>query len=274
MKVLGKRPDGYHDIYSWFQALDLADHMEIENTDGGGIDLTSDSDTIPTGGENLIFQAARRMKELYAPESGFRIRLWKHIPVAAGLGGGSSDAAACIKSINKLLQLRLSVEKMRKIGLEIGSDVPFFFSRGQAEVTGRGENVREIELPTDYRVFLVTPPLQIRAAEAYSRVKIGLTKPFSGVSLNCCQPAKELFRVISGVGNDLEGPLGISYPVLARIKKGLTGTGADIVRLSGSGPTVFALYGGHSGFTEKKIMAAFEGEGWGSCFASPVILPA
>jgi len=274
LKVLGKRADGYHDIFSWFQALDLADHMEIEHTGTREITIITDSENIPTGPENLVYQAARRVQDRFGLDCGFRIELWKHIPMAAGLGGGSSDAAACIKGINKLLRLGLSRAEMGKIGLEIGSDVPFFFSRGQAEITGRGENVREISLPTDYRVVLVTPPVQIPAGEAYGKLRIGLTNSFSGISLNCCQLAEELFCAISRVGNDLEEALGVSYPVLDKIRERLVGTGPEIVRLSGSGPTMFALFGGHNDFADEKIIATFEGEGWGCHVADPVILPA
>jgi 4-diphosphocytidyl-2-C-methyl-D-erythritol kinase len=274
LKILGKRRDGYHNIFSWFQALDLADRLEIEQTGTGDIVIETDSDDIPTGPENLVYQAARIIRDRFAADRGFNVKLGKQIPVAAGLGGGSSDAAACIKGINKLLTLNLSSDDMKDIGLEIGSDVPFFFSRGQAEITGRGENVREIELPTDYRVILVTPRIQIRAREAYGKIRFGLTNQFPGISLNCCHVTEDFFNTISDVGNDLERPLRLSYPVLDKIREGLKGTGADIVRLSGSGPTIFALFGSHSDFADEKIIAAFEGEGWGCRVASPAILPA
>ncbi len=274
LKVLGKRPDGYHDIHSWFQAVDLADHLEIEARSGNTVTVITDADNIPAGPENLVYQAARLMANRQAPGRGFIIKLWKHIPVAAGLGGGSSDAAACLKGINKLLDLGLTRRQMEEIGLDIGSDVPFFFSRGQAEVTGRGESVHEISLPVDYRVVLVTPPISIRASEAYAKMRMDLTNSFAGISLNSCQQAEELVCAISGVGNDLETALAESYPILGKIREGLKGTGADIVRLSGSGPTVFVLYSGHKAFTEEKIFAAFEGEGWGCYVTSPVILPA
>lgn len=272
LKVLRKRSDGYHDIYSWFQALDLADHMEIEAIDGDHIELINDTAGIPTGPENLVYQAAELIREEIASPLGFRIKIWKNIPVAAGLGGGSSDAAACIKGIDRLLGLGLSREKMQKIGLEIGSDVPFFFGPGQAEVTGRGENIRDLDLPIDYRVILATPPLAIRAAEAYGKVRLDLTNPFADISLNR-KEAREFFCAISGLENDLERALCSSYPILSEIRVKLEGTGADIVRLSGSGPTMFALFG-HKDTAEEKIVAACEGEEWDCRWCRPVILPA
>lgn len=272
LRVLRKRPDGYHDIVSWFQALDLADHLEIETVDGDFIEIITDSADIPTGPDNLVYQAAELIREELESPPGFRIRIWKHIPVAAGLGGGSSDAAACIKGINHLLGLGLSRAAMEKIGLQIGSDVPFFFGRGQAEVTGRGEKVRDLEFPIDYRVLLATPPLAIRAAEAYGRVRLDLTNSFADISLNA-REAREFFCAISGLENDLERALCSSYPVLEKIRVMLEGTGADIVRLSGSGPTMFALIG-YKDIAESKIVAACEGEEWDCHWCDPVILPA
>lgn len=273
LKALGKRPDGYHDVYSWFQALDLADHLEIEKVSGAEIEIITDATGVPTGPENLIYQAAGAIQARYAPQIGFRVRLDKRIPVGAGLGGGSSDAAAFIKGVNKLLNLGLTGRQMEEIGLKLGSDVPFFFSRGQAEVTGRGEKVRPISLPLDYRVVLVTPPFQIRAAEAYLRLRLDLTNPFTGIILMNCGQTRELFYVISGEANDLERALRESYPVLVRIRKELEKSGADIVRLSGSGPTMFALYGDRIK-AEEKLRATCEGEGWGCVTADPIILPA
>ncbi len=273
LKVLRRRPDGYHDILSWFQALNLADHLQIETIDGDYIEIITDAMNIPTGPDNLVYQAAELIREEMKSPPGFRIRIWKHIPVAAGLGGGSSDAAACIKGINLLLGLGLSRAKMEKIGLEIGSDVPFFFGRGQAEVTGRGENVRDLDFPRDYRVLLATPPLAIRAAEAYGKLSLDLTNSFAGISLSHWRQAREFFCAISGLENDLERALCSSYPILDRIRVKLEGTGADIVRLSGSGPTMFALIG-HKDLAEEKIFAACEGEGWDCRLCDPVILPA
>lgn len=273
LKVVGKRPDGYHDIFSWFQALDLCDHLEIEKKAAPGIEITTDASNIPTGPDNLVYQAAESIKERFPDVSGLRIKLWKRIPVGAGLGGGSSDAAALVKGVNKLFALELSGPEMAKIGLNVGSDVPFFFSRGQAEVTGRGELVKSLELPTDYQVVLVTPPFEIRAAEAYRKLRLDLTVPLMGVNFKSCRQAPELFHIISKSMNDLEGVLRKSYPILDKIGEKLEKSGADIVRLSGSGPTMFALYGDTT-LSEKMLKYVFKGEGWGLRFAHPVILPA
>ncbi len=274
LKVTGRRADGFHDIFSWFQALDLCDHLEIEKTASPGIEIITNADNIPTGSDNLIYQAAELMLPHLSGAGGLKIRLWKSIPVGAGLGGGSSDAAAFIKGFVRLFGLNLDRRQLEKIGLSLGSDVPFFFSRGQAEVTGRGGIVKPIKLPVNYQVALVTPPFEIRAAEAYRKLKMDLTAPFAGIKLKSCRQAWELFGEVSGIINDLEPALRESYPILVKIERKLEKSGADIVRLSGSGPTMFALYKDTTIDWEQRLIQAFRGEGWGLKMARPVILPA
>jgi len=272
LKVVGSRPDGYHDIFSWFQTLDLADQIEIEKTTTPSIEIRTDHKDLPTGPDNLIYKALKLLRERLDIRSGFRITLAKRIPVAAGLGGGSSDAAAVIKGVDRLLNIGLTRSEMAAFGLEIGSDVPFFFSRGQAEVTGRGENVKDIELATDYRVVLVTPPFGISAGEAYGKLNLDLTDSVQDISLSRCRQVDGLFYAISGMANDLERGLFNSYPLLGRIKDALVNTGADIVRLSGSGPTLFALYRDKCQ-TKETLAQASDGGKWGVALANPVTLP-
>jgi 4-diphosphocytidyl-2-C-methyl-D-erythritol kinase len=273
LRVTGKRPDGYHDIFSWFQALDLCDHLQIEKKSRPGIEIITDASNIPTGPENLVYKAAEAMQKRVEGRSGVTVKLWKNIPVGAGLGGGSSDAAALIKGFDRLFGLRLSREEMVETGLKLGSDVPFFFSRGQAQVTGRGEIIEFIELPTDYQVALVTPPFEIRAGEAYRKLKLDLTAPLVSIRLKSCHQAQELIGIISEQVNDLEEALRESYPILVKIGDKLRETGADIVRMSGSGPTVFALYGDN--FNRKNLLRSIiRGEAWGFNLARPIILPA
>jgi len=226
-----------------------------------------------TGPENLVYQAGLVMKREMGYSGGFRVRLWKRIPVGAGLGGGSSDAAAFIKGLDRLFGLGWSHQRLAETGLELGSDLPFFFSRGQAEVTGRGEIVKAIELPVDYQVVLVTPPFEIRAAEAYRKLRLDLTASFPSVKFKSCRQARELFYVVSGLENDLERALREFYPILDKIGEKLEKLGADIVRLSGSGPTMFALYGDTT-LAEKTLRHAFRGEGWGLNLTRPAVLPA
>ncbi|MCK5124761.1 MAG: 4-(cytidine 5'-diphospho)-2-C-methyl-D-erythritol kinase [candidate division Zixibacteria bacterium] len=272
LKVTGKRPDGYHNIFSWFQALDLADSIKITKIPGNDIKIKTNHPDVPEDESNLVCKAIRLMQDRFSLDSGFQINLEKNIPVAAGLGGGSSDAASAIKGLNRLFNLGLSSQKMSKIGQKIGSDVPFFFSSGQAEVSGRGEIVKNIVLPTDYWVLLVTPRFAIRASEAYERLKLDLTEPLDNCNFTCCRKASELFEVISDVANDLERALRSAHPLLGEINDKLANTRAGVVRLSGSGPTVFALFD-NDALLEKEFASSFVGKGLDWRFANPVILP-
>jgi len=274
LKVTGKRSDGYHDLFSWFQALDLCDTLRVTRRDDSDITITTNNPDIPTGETNLVFRAARILRERAGVTSGFEFELFKRIPVGAGMGGGSSDAAAALKAINILLGKNLSLDKMVNFGLDIGSDIPFFFSRGQAEITGRGEIVKEIDLPLDYCVRLITPQFEISAAEAYQKLSLDLTDQVQVITLPRCRDFDDLVRAINGLENDLEKELLVSYPVLGKIKDYLLTTGADVVRLTGSGPTVFALYRHRNRIMESKRAQLFEGEKWGYLNASPIRLPA
>lgn len=273
LRVMRKRPDGYHDIYSWFQMVNLFDFLRIEPADDGQILIETNSPNLPTGPENLVYRAAQVIQNRVGRPIGFNIRLQKEIPLAAGLGGGSSDAAAFILAADTLYDLKMSRTEMAEMGLELGSDIPFFFGRGQSEVSGRGEIVKPIELSIDYTVVLVTPPFHIRAAEAYSKLNLSLTEPVQNVNFNSCQQAKELFAVVSNLDNDLERALRTSYPILDKIGKRMRKQGADIVRLTGSGPTMFALFKTIDS-TREDLKHAFEGEGWGVWIVRPIVLPA
>lgn len=273
LKVTGRRHDGYHDIFSWFQTIDLFDTLKIELSRYPEIEITTNLRDLPTDEGNLVFKAARLIQKQVGLKTGFRIQLHKSIPVAAGLGGGSSDAAAFIRAVNILCKLHLSRKEMEKSGLEIGSDLPFFFGKGQSEVSGRGEKVRDIKVSTDYELLLITPDFQIRAAEAYRKVNLDLTESLPGINFPCCRQVNDLIDVISKIDNDLENALMNSYPILDRMRRMLLESGADIVRLSGSGPTMFALYR-HRCKERKELARLFEADNWGVNFANPVVLPA
>ncbi|MFH2035808.1 MAG: 4-(cytidine 5'-diphospho)-2-C-methyl-D-erythritol kinase, partial [Candidatus Zixiibacteriota bacterium] len=143
LKVLGKRNDGYHNIYSWFQAIDLFDILSFKKIKNPKFILkVKNNSNLSTDENNLIIKTARLMSGLFNFSGGLEICLEKNIPLSAGLAGGSTDSAATIYGINRLFNLKLTNKQMREIGAKIGSDVPFFFSSGQAEVTGRGEVIK------------------------------------------------------------------------------------------------------------------------------------
>jgi 4-diphosphocytidyl-2-C-methyl-D-erythritol kinase len=252
LKVLRKREDGFHDIYSWFQAINLFDYLSFEKKSMSGIHLSVENGVnLPTNESNLVVKTAKLLKERFHLPEGIEIRLEKNIPVAAGLGGGSSDAAATIYAVNELFELDLSNEEMRTIGLDIGSDVPFFFSTGQAEVTGRGEIIKDIPLPIDYAILLVVPNISVSTAESYRHLNLNLTSPVDRIKLPLCKDFGEMADQILKVGNDFEEVTLKSLKTLRGIKERIKDSGAVFTRMSGTGPAMFGLFN-----------SAPSGEGW------------
>ncbi|MCK4460658.1 MAG: 4-(cytidine 5'-diphospho)-2-C-methyl-D-erythritol kinase [candidate division Zixibacteria bacterium] len=243
LEVLGKRPDGYHDINSLFQAVSLYDELTFSITDKPGvmIELTGDT-SLPTGDDNLVSRAYTIMRSNFNLPHGLLVNLDKQIPVAAGLGGGSADAAATIIACNLLFDLNLSRTQLARLALEVGSDLPFFFSGGQALVGGRGEVVKSSDYPTNYMLVLVTPGQPVSTAEAYDLLKMDLTKPKVPFTLPPCRDINEFIVALHVTGNDFEDVLGASYPDSVRIRDVLLQAGAVLTRLSGSGPTMFGLF--------------------------------
>jgi len=257
LEVLGKRPDGYHNINSLFQAVSLYDTLEFSVTDRPGVSVNlvgdrvvSSGDTeimtwdkqVPLGNDNLICRAYHIMRREFGLAHGLKVVLDKQIPVAAGLGGGSADGAAAIIACNLLFGLDLTRAQRAQLSLEIGSDLPFFFSGGQALVSGRGEVVEPVEVPTDYTMLLVNPGELVSTAEAYRLLKRDLTNRRQPFTLAPCRDVSEFIAALRKTGNDFEQVLGASYPDLDRIRDVLLQAGAVLTRLSGSGPTMFALF--------------------------------
>ena len=273
LEVLGKRDDGYHNINSLFQTVSLFDRLRFTRVEGyseASIRLTEPSE-LPTDNSNLITQAYCLMRDRFDLKDGLRVELEKNIPVAAGLAGGSADGAATILACTILYELPLDRAAMAELSLELGSDLPFFFSRGQAIVRGRGEEVTETDFPTDYWLVLVTPELAISSAESYAALSLGLTKPKYPFSLRRCGTAQELLESLELTGNDFEEGHLRSYPQLGKIKDGLLDNGALLSRMSGSGPTVFGLYIEAPGIEDGRL---FGREDWrGTTVVRPVILP-
>lgn len=271
LEVLGKRDDGYHNIHSLFQMVTLYDTLEVRLSDSPGIELEIESETsLPNGSDNLICRAYNLMQEQYGLKGGVKVKLIKRIPVAAGLGGGSADAASMILALNRLFNINLTQEEMSQRGLEIGSDLPFFFSRGQAIVTGRGEEIQETSLPTDYHIILVTPRLEISTQVAYRQLKRVLTKPKQPFSLDSCSTPESLLSKLAEIGNDFESTEAVKLPIFGLIRRLLEQSGARLVRMSGSGPTMLGFY------IEKPDLRMFDdehGEDWQIHLVTPVCRP-
>jgi 4-diphosphocytidyl-2-C-methyl-D-erythritol kinase len=272
LKVLGKRNDGYHDIFSWFQAVSLFDNLSFEKKSQPGFELDIEgSDQLSCADDNLIIKTSLILFEKFKLPGGLKIKLKKNIPIAAGLAGGSSDAAATIYGINTLFGLNLDSDRMKEIGLLLGSDIPFFFSSGQAEVTGRGEVIEDISLPVDYHIVLVTPSFPISTADSYRRLKMGLTIRMEDIKLFHCPSLMDLVGGICDIGNDFEKLHLESCPELGEIKDALNKAGAILSRMSGSGPTVFGIF---DKMPEREDLLQITRGDWRIYTARPISLPA
>ena len=243
LDVLNKREDGFHNINSLFQAVSLFDHLTFEIQEKPELNLEiSGNSQLESNDDNLVSKAYNFMRDKFDFNRGLKVKLEKNIPIAAGLAGGSSDAAATILACNLLFDLELTYEGMAGCGLHIGSDIPFFFSSGQAIVTGQGELIENSSYPLDYELVIVKPEISISTAESYKALKRNLTKQKNPFKLGTCQTVDRYITSLKEAGNDFEEVHLLSYPEIGRIKDGLLSAGAKLARMSGSGPCVFGMF--------------------------------
>ena len=239
LEVLGRRPDGYHEIATVMQTVDLADRLVLEEADA--LELRTTAAGIPTGPANLALRAAMALRDAAAVDRGARIRLDKRIPTAAGLGGGSADAAAALVGLNRLWRLRWPLERLEAVAVTLGMDVPFFLRGGTALGTGRGERLRSVVGP-GLSLVLVNPGLGASTAETYGRVTPRMyTKGEHSRALLAALKGRRTGRIAEHLHNGLEAALGPLQPHVLKIKAALMAAGALGAAMSGSGPTVFGL---------------------------------
>jgi 4-diphosphocytidyl-2-C-methyl-D-erythritol kinase len=242
LDVIRKRDDGYHEVEMIMTMVDLADRLEMEELSGDRIVLSSQAGFIPLDEKNLAFQAARLIKERYGVSRGVYIHLDKRIPVAAGLAGGSSDAAAALRGLNRLWGLGLSGVELESLGAELGSDVPFCIRGGTAVARGRGEVLESIPAPPQCWVILVKPPINVSTADVYGKLRASELKSHPSIPDMLAAIRSESFLgVCESLGNVLETVTLDRYPEVRQIKECMVKLGADGVLMSGSGPTVFGL---------------------------------
>jgi len=242
LDVLRKREDGFHEVEMIMTMVDLADRLTLSELPRDQIVLSSYAGFIPLDDKNLAFQAARLIKERCGVKRGVSIHLDKQIPVAAGLAGGSSDAAAALRGLNRLWNLGLSVAELEALGAELGSDVPFCVRGGTAIARGRGEKLESIESPPQCWVVLAKPPINVSTADVYGKLRAGELRQHPSVPrmLEAIR-SKSFPDVCAALGNVLESVTLDRYPEVRQIKEVMIRLGADGVLMSGSGPTVFGL---------------------------------
>lgn len=242
LDVLHKRPDGYHEVEMIMTMVDLADRLEMSELRGDSIIISSQAGYIPLDEKNLAFQAARLIKDRYQVRRGVHIHLDKHIPVAAGLAGGSSDAAATLRGLNRLWGLGISEEELQHLGGELGSDIPFCVTGGTALATGRGEVLTPLPSPPQCWVVLAKLPMNVSTAEVYGRYRNEHVKSHPSAKQMIEAIERGSFTgVCQEMGNVLEEVTLELYPEVKHLKETMQRLGADGVLMSGSGPTVFGL---------------------------------
>ncbi|MFB3883943.1 MAG: 4-(cytidine 5'-diphospho)-2-C-methyl-D-erythritol kinase [Thermodesulfobacteriota bacterium] len=259
LDILKKREDGYHELRTILQEISLHDLIHFSLKKERGISITTDHPGLPVGKRNLVYRALQSFLKKSDYKGGVFVKIRKRIPLGAGLGGGSSNAATALKAMNQLLNARLSKKELMSMGLEIGADVPFFFFEGAAIASGIGEKLRRIKLP-ELRYVLIYPNFEVSTRWAYQNFL--LTKGKFEFNLH------KLWRTPQGISrllwNDLEEVVGRKYPEIDVMKRMLYDAGALGASMTGSGPTVFGIFSEKGGASEayKKIKKMVREKGW------------
>jgi 4-diphosphocytidyl-2-C-methyl-D-erythritol kinase len=239
LEVLGRRADGYHEIVTVLQTVDLSDRLVLE--EAPGLQLRTAAVTVPSDARNLALRAAGALREAAQVQRGVRLTLDKRIPVAAGLGGGSADAAAVLLGLNRLWRLRWPLDRLSEVATTLGMDVPFFLRGGGALATGRGEKLEPVPSP-GLALVLVNPRVGSSTAEVYGRVTPEMyTDGGRARALVEALRSRRTARVAQSLYNGLEAAAGPAQPEIGRMQAALLAAGALGAAMSGSGPTVFGV---------------------------------
>lgn len=241
LDVLYKRDDGFHELEMIMTTIDLADRIELELLDENRIVVQSQTRFVPDDERNLAYKAASLVKDRFSINKGVAIKIDKNIPVAAGLGGGSSDAAAVLRGLNKLWNLQLSIDELAQLGAEIGSDVSFCVYDGTALAKGKGEVITPLPAPPKCWVVLAKPSIGVSTGEIYKKLELeNLEHPDTQAMLEAINTSN-YEKMCRNLSNVLESVTLNLHPEVKQIKRDMKRFGADAVLMSGSGPTVFAL---------------------------------
>ena len=258
LQILGKRPDGYHDLISLMCCIGLYDAVSL--TFGvKDITVSCDHPVVPENETNVAFGAADLFFKTLKKNEGVKISIKKQIPVAAGLGGGSSNAAAVFLGLNRYYGYPFSTEELMSMGLSIGADVPFFIFQKPAIASGIGEKLEAYQNLKNLKILLVFPGFSVSTADVYKKLNLGLTKcekKLKSFLLN-----KQRFDPKYHLCNDLEAVTASEYPVIKTVKETLLNHGALGTLMTGSGPTIFGLFS-DSNTASKASHALFRTHKW------------
>lgn len=255
LDVVRRRPDGYHEVRMVMQMLHLYDQVSIEKTDKPGIQIRTNLSFLPTDERNIAYKAAKVLMDAYHIKKGVMIDIDKHIPVAAGMAGGSTDCAAVLYGMNRLFRLGLNQAALMEYGVRLGADVPYCLLRQTALSEGIGEVLTPVAPMPDCPILIAKPPISVSTKHVYEHLKLNEATVHPDIDgiVEALQ-RQDLYGITDRLGNVLESVTITEHPVIAQIKAHMLELGAVNALMSGSGPTVFGIFD-----DEEKAAAACEG---------------
>lgn len=243
LDVVRRREDGYHEVRMIMQTVQLYDRLDIKRTQEPGIQIQTNLSFLPVNENNLIYKAAKLLMDEFSITDGISVKLDKRIPVAAGMAGGSTDAAAMLIGVNRLFSLGLTKRQLMERGVQIGADVPYCIMRGTALAEGIGEALSPLPPMVKCPVLIAKPSISVSTKFVYQNLKLDDTTIHPDIDrLIDDIKAKNLHDIAAHMGNVLETVTIPNYPVIDEIKKHMLSNGAVGAMMSGSGPTVFGLF--------------------------------
>ena len=243
LDVVRRREDGYHEVRMIMQTIYLYDRLDIKRTKESGIQIQTNLSFLPVNENNLIYKAAKLLMDEFSITDGVSVKLDKRIPVAAGMAGGSTDAAAMLFGMNRLFSLGLTKRQLMERGVQIGADVPYCIMRGTALAEGIGEALSPLPPMVKCPVLIAKPSISVSTKFVYQNLKLDDTTVHPDIDLLIEDiKSKNLYDIAAHMGNVLETVTIPNYPVIDGIKKHMLSHGAVGAMMSGSGPTVFGLF--------------------------------
>lgn len=238
LNVIRKRSDGYHDLETIFYPINLFDELEFIKS--GSLRLVTNSEVLNKEDDNLVLKAVRLLESEFGISAGYEIHLTKNIPIGAGLGGGSSDAAAVLKLLSNIYELNIPKAGLLELALKLGSDVPFFIDPEASFAKSRGEVLKKVDIKINYPVLIVNPGIHVSTREAFGKITPAEPDyPLSEVDVSYFNDPELLKRYIT---NDFEAPVFSVYPEIGAIKDKFYESGAMFSLMTGTGSTVFGIY--------------------------------
>ena len=260
LDVVRRREDGYHEVRMVMQTIHLYDQLRIQKSETPGIQIHSNLSFLPVNENNLVYKAGKLLMDEFDIHTGVSVELNKRIPVAAGMAGGSTDAAAMLYGMNQLFGLKLKRKDLMERGVQIGADVPYCIMRGTALAEGIGEKLSSLPPMVKCPVLIAKPAVSVSTKFVYQNLKLNEQTPHPDIdALITDIRNSDLDNICADMGNVLETVTIPNYPVIAQIKEQMLKSGAKASMMSGSGPTVFGLFGDEE--TARRAQAEMKASG-------------